>query len=186
VINDDYDSPDVAMSEQEASVYKLDPTVVAVVTGINYTLSYRKIAIATMYILENKARFVGTNPDRNTGDERRLIPGGGTCIRAIEAATGVKAEIMGKPESRMYDLIRKEHHLGNEEKSKFLMVGDNLATDIKFGANCGISTLLVLTGCTSLGKAMQVVSGQFDPSDEAKPSFVQPFLGHSPSLSHFA
>ena len=56
------------MTEEQARDYKLDPSVVAVITGINYTLTYRKICIASMYILENKARFIGTNPDRNAGN----------------------------------------------------------------------------------------------------------------------
>jgi ribonucleotide monophosphatase NagD (HAD superfamily) len=49
----------------------------------------------------------------------------------------------------MFDLLIKEHKLEDEPLSKFVMVGDSLETDIKFGNNCGIDTLLVLTGNTS-------------------------------------
>jgi len=164
---DDYFSPDLSMSEEEAADYKLDPSVVAVVSGINYTMSYRKLTIASLYLTENKAVFIGTNPDRNTGDEHRLIPGGGTVIRAIESASGVKAEIMGKPMTHLFDLIRQEHGLTSEPLSKFLMVGDNLATDIRFGATNGIDTLLVFTGCTRPEKAVDVMAGNYDKDDEA-------------------
>jgi len=36
------------------------------------------------------------------------------------------------------------------------MVGDNLLTDILFGNNCGIDTLLVLSGNTSVKKAKEI------------------------------
>jgi 4-nitrophenyl phosphatase len=94
------------MTESEAASYPLDPNVVAVIAGMNYTMTYRKICLASLYITENKAVFIGTNPDRNSGDETRLVPGGGTLIRAIEIASGVKAEIMGKPMKHLFDLIR--------------------------------------------------------------------------------
>ena len=128
---DDYFSEDVSLSEEEAQAYPLDPSVVAVVCGINFTMNYRKVAIASMYITEQKAKLVGTNPDRNSGNEHRTIPGGGSCIRVIESATGVQAEIMGKPETHLFKQIIEEH--GITDTTKTLMVGDNLATDIRFG-----------------------------------------------------
>jgi len=106
VNHDDYNSLAIEMTESEAASYSLDPNVVAVIVGLNYTMTYRKICLASLYITENKAVFIGSNPDRNSGDDTRLIPAGGTLIRAIESATGVKAEIMGKPFRHLFDLIR--------------------------------------------------------------------------------
>jgi len=152
IINpEDYDDPAVSMSEEEAEAYAIDPSVVAVVCGINFTMSYRKVAIATMYVNENKAKLIGSNPDRNSGNEHRVIPAGGSCIKVIESATGVNAVFVGKPETHMFNLVREEH--GITDTTKALMIGDNIATDIKFGSNSGIDTLLVLTGCTGPKKA---------------------------------
>jgi ribonucleotide monophosphatase NagD (HAD superfamily) len=39
--------------------------------------------------------------------------------------------------------------LEDEPLSKFIMVGDNLKTDILFGNNCGIATLAVMSGNTN-------------------------------------
>jgi ribonucleotide monophosphatase NagD (HAD superfamily) len=62
--------------------------------------------------------------------------------------------IMGKPNPQIFDIIRREHpRLIEAPLSKFLMIGDNLKTDIKFGNNCGIDTLVVLSGNTSLEMA---------------------------------
>jgi|688.fasta_scaffold611183_1 ribonucleotide monophosphatase NagD (HAD superfamily) len=99
------------MTEEELASFSLDKSVVAVTVGINFTFNYRKLCIASLYINENKADFIGTNPDRNTGNGIRYIPGGGTIIKAIETATGVKAKIMGKPSTYMFDIIRKQHSL---------------------------------------------------------------------------
>eukprot|EP00461_Guttulinopsis_vulgaris_P003950 UN03951 len=46
----------------------------------------------------------------------------------------------------MFEQIVKDNNLS--DKSRILMVGDNLRTDIQFGINCGIDTLLVLSGVT--------------------------------------
>ena len=145
------------MSEDEFNAYKLDPDVVAVVGGLDYDFTYRKLCIASLYVTENNATLIGSNPDRNSGSNRRRIPCGGCVIKAIETASGVKAQIMGKPFTYIFDLIRKQHGLENEPLSKFLMTGDNLQTDILFGLNNRIDTLLVLTGCTTTSKAERVV-----------------------------
>jgi ribonucleotide monophosphatase NagD (HAD superfamily) len=54
------------------------------------------------------------------------------------------------------------------------MVGDNLQTDIMFGQNSGVDTLLVLSGCTQEGKL-----DNLDLTIEGKPTHVQPFLNYS-------
>lgn len=90
VVNeDDFDDAQKTISEEEFESYKLDSSVVAVTVGYNYTMNYRKLSIASLYINENKTLFIGANPDRNTGNESRYIPAGGTIIKAIESATGV-------------------------------------------------------------------------------------------------
>ena len=45
-----------------------------------------------------------------------------------------------------------------EPLSKFLMVGDSLITDMLFGNNCGIDTLLVFTGNTTEERAKEVMA----------------------------
>ena len=64
---------------------------------------------------------------------------------------------MGKPDGMCFDLLRKQHGLEQEDLSKFLMVGDNLSTDILFGNQCGIDSLLVLSGVTTPDKAERVL-----------------------------
>jgi 4-nitrophenyl phosphatase len=51
--------------------------------------------------------------------------------------------VIGKPNSHMMDAILASKQF---DPKKTLMVGDNLETDILFGKNSGIETLLVMTG----------------------------------------
>lgn len=57
------------------------------------------------------------------------------------------------------------------------MVGDNLLTDIEFGLNSGVRTLLVMGGVT---KREQI----YGPNpDKVVPDFVMESLGHLAALS---
>ena len=60
---------------------------------------------------------------------------------------------MGKPDTWCFELMKRQHGLDGIEPSNFLMVGDNLSTDIVFGNRCGMDTLLVLSGVTNANKA---------------------------------
>ena len=66
---------------------------------------------------------------------------------------------MGKPDTWCFELMKKQHGLYDVDPSNFLMVGDNLSTDIVFGNQCGMDTLLVLSGVTNGGKAQQLLAG---------------------------
>lgn len=76
----------------------------------------------------------------------------------------------------MFDLLREEHGLVEESLDKFLMVGDNLETDILFGSNCGIDTLLVLTGNTNEEKAKSLALHR--ETYEGQPTLYAPYFGY--------
>ena len=115
-----------------------------VVVGLDSQVTYEQFAIATLAV-EKGAHFIGTNPDLNIPTERGLLPGAGSLIALIEAATRVKAVYIGKP---MAIIMEKAlEHLGLKAEEA-LMVGDNYLTDIRAGIDNGIDSLLVLTGFT--------------------------------------
>lgn len=64
---------------------------------------------------------------------------------------------MGKPSRFAFDLIRRENKLEDKPLSRFLMIGDNLETDIKFAEANGIDSLLVLSGVTNMTKCQHVI-----------------------------
>ncbi len=70
-----------------------------VVAGVDFTLTYDKLKYATLHI-QRGARFVGTNGDVTFPAEEGALPGAGSILAALQAATGVVPTIIGKPERR--------------------------------------------------------------------------------------
>ena len=71
-----------------------DPDLV--VLGFDTTLTYRKLERACTFIRRG-AGFMATHPDLNCPTEEGFIPDAGAMIALIEASTGVRPEIIGKP-----------------------------------------------------------------------------------------
>ena len=110
------------------------------------------------------------------------MPAGGTVVRSIAAGTGVNPDIIvGKPNALIFDIIKKEHGLEEKPLSKFLMIGDTLITDIKFGNNSRIDTLLVLSGNMSAKRAIDLKKGQRRP-EEGEPTLYNPYFAWSEKI----
>ncbi|HMN61399.1 MAG TPA: HAD-IIA family hydrolase [Anaerolinea sp.] len=116
--------------------------VVAVVAGLDRTLTYAKLARAVRLIRDG-VEFVGTNPDLTYPSPEGLTPGAGSVLAFIEAGSGVKPVITGKPQPFMFNLALQRMGLAPEE---VLAVGDRLDTDILGGQRAGCRTAVVLSG----------------------------------------
>lgn len=117
----------------------------AVIVGGDFDLSYRKLKDAVLH-LQKGARLIGSNPDLLIPMEEGLVPEAGMTIAALEAGSGKKAFILGKPEEYFFRTGIKI--LGLEEAGQILMVGDRLSTDIEGARRLGLLTALVRTGAT--------------------------------------
>lgn len=115
-----------------------------VVVGLDKEACYEDFAKACLAI-QKGAFFIGTNPDLNIPTERGLLPGAGTLVALLEAATRVQATYIGKPKAI---IMEKALQVLGLEKDEVVMVGDNYETDIRAGIDNGIASLLVLTGFT--------------------------------------
>ena len=115
------------------------------VAGINFNLTYEDVANVALAIRKG-ARFVGTNIDPTYPAERGQIPGTGSIIAMLKAATDVEPEIVGKPYPGMYELAM---HRLSAEPTTTLMVGDRYETDIAGATKLGLVTAGVLTGISS-------------------------------------
>lgn len=127
-------------SEIKKIGYEISETCECVVVGWDRTLTFHKLETACLAI-RNGAEFIGTNPDLTYPSERGIIPGCGAILSFLEACTGQKPLIIGKPSPLIMELA-----LESLQDTDVYVIGDRLDTDIQAGINAGLKTILVLTG----------------------------------------
>jgi 4-nitrophenyl phosphatase len=122
-----------------------DEGVLAVVAGLDRTITYPKLSRASM-LIRSGAEFIGTNPDLTYPTPKGLAPGAGAVLAFIEAASGVRPVIAGKPEAFMFDLAIQRMGL---RPGQVLAIGDRLDTDILGGQRAGCRCCGVLSGVST-------------------------------------
>ena len=125
-----------------------DTDVGAVVVGLDTSINYYKIQYAQLCLNENKGcLFIATNMDAvaHLTDQQKWA-GGGAMVGAIRGCTGREPILVGKPSPLLIDYILEKHKI---ERSRICMVGDRLDTDIVFGRDNGLQTVLTLSGVTT-------------------------------------
>ncbi|KAJ0060221.1 hypothetical protein NL108_004070 [Boleophthalmus pectinirostris] len=158
----------------------LDPEVKAVVVGFDEHFSYMKLNRAMQY-LNQGCLFVGTNRDTRLPLEGgKAVPGTGCLLQAVEAAAQRQAQTVGKPNQFMFDCVASQFGV---EKGRCLMVGDRLDTDILLGSNCGLKTLLTLTGVSTVAEAQEhLKSGCTDRQGMVPDYYVESIADLLPAL----
>ena len=126
---------------------EIDQEVDTVMVGFHPSFDYRGLTRLSQAV-RNGARLIATNDDATYPTPRGLIPGGGSILASVVAASGVEPIIAGKPHQPMADLVRQV--LGVTDLSAAWMVGDRLSTDGLFAQTVGCKFAQVLTGISSL------------------------------------
>jgi 4-nitrophenyl phosphatase len=119
----------------------------AVLTGLDRDLTYEHLKRGTRALLAG-ARFIASNADGTYPDVDGISPGAGVIMAALEKASGVRAEVAGKPAPALFRSAAARLPDG-----PVLMVGDRVDTDIAGAAALGWDTGLVLTGVTTADAA---------------------------------
>ncbi|KDR76871.1 hypothetical protein GALMADRAFT_245964 [Galerina marginata CBS 339.88] len=163
------DPADNTLEPFSLSDFTLDPDVAAVVCGLDTQINYTKLSKAFQYLTRNPGcHFIATNEDSTYPSAHGLLPGAGSISAPLRYALGKDPICTGKPASTMLDCVKAKVHFDPE---RTIMVGDRLNTDILFGKNGGLATLLVLTGITSED---EITGSNASP---IIPEFVTPELG---------
>jgi 4-nitrophenyl phosphatase len=110
--------------------------------------------------LQRGADFLAPNREMVYPSDGGLGAGDGMLVVALEAASGRRARVLGKPRRPFFRSALRRLGL---RAGDVLVVGDNLKSDVEAGRRAGCRTALVLTGMTS----RQMLS-----ASEIKPDWV--------------
>jgi 4-nitrophenyl phosphatase len=148
----------------KSNLLQVDNDVKAVVVGSTKDLNYMRIATTLQYLLHNNKLipFIGANIDRSyPAGDGIILPAGGSVVNYMQFTSNRDFINVGKPSTTFLDLVVKR---AGFDKSKTIMVGDTLYTDIKFANDGDLATsLLVLSGGTKLPELQLTVTS----SDES-------------------
>lgn len=118
-----------------------------VVLGFDTSLTYDKLFHACI-LLEKGREYIATHPDFVCPSEYGNMPDTGAMMALIEKTNGrTPSVIIGKPYAPMAEFVFDHCHI---QPNKVAMVGDRLYTDILFGNNNDMTSILVLTGETTI------------------------------------
>ncbi len=132
-----------ALYEAGITMNDVNPDYVIVGETVNY--NYENVVHAVR-LVQNGAKLIGTNTDMTGPSEAGMLPACRALIAPIELATGKTAYFVGKPNPLMMRTGLKLLGVHSEEA---VMIGDRMDTDIIAGIETGLTTVLVLSGCTA-------------------------------------
>jgi len=113
-----------------------------VVAGIDLSLPLQRLSDAVVHI-RNGARLIVTNPDLTVPIEGGLRAGAGAVQAFLEAAAGVQATVIGKPQAGIFQQALTSLGL---DAGETIMVGDTIETDIRGARAAGLRSVLVESG----------------------------------------
>ena len=126
----------------------------AVVQGHSTETGWINLAEAALAIRAG-ALWVAANVDATLPTERGLLPGNGSMVAALKAATDAEPQVAGKPSpTLMTDALARGDFRAP------LAVGDRLNTDIAGANAAGLPSLMVLSGVNSARDAVPAVREQ--------------------------
>jgi glycerol 3-phosphatase-2 len=117
-----------------------------VVVGWDRGVTYDSLRTASVLVARG-ATLVATNADPSyPAEEGELWPGAGAILAAVETATGVRAEVAGKPHRPLFRAALERAGARGEEA---VVIGDRIETDVAGARAAGLDSILVWTGASS-------------------------------------
>jgi HAD superfamily hydrolase (TIGR01450 family) len=149
-----------------------------VVIGMDRQLTYEKLKLASLAIRAG-AQFISSNPDPSYPDGEQVVPASGAVQAALEASTGIRARVTGKPALPGFQMAL--HRLGTSPQRTGLL-GDQPEIDIQGAVNAGLSAFLVLSSLTPQyqpNDGLPQPSAVYESTDEFYKHWIQRNIGHS-------
>lgn len=127
---------------------------VAVVQGHSPETSWPDLAEAALAI-RSGALWVAANVDLTLPSERGLLPGNGSMVAALRAATDCEPQVAGKPQPTLLN-----DALARGDFQTPLVVGDRIDTDIAGAAAAELPSLMVLSGVSTADDMLRAGAGE--------------------------
>jgi phosphoglycolate phosphatase len=145
----------------------------AVVVGYEKHFNYHKLMKAANYLQDDDCIFIATNTDETCPgpNPSLIIPDAGPILAAVQTAANREALVVGKPNTPAFDYICRRWKIN---PSRTMMIGDRTNTDVKFGRDHGLRTMLVLSGCHQVD---DILENQMNERDDMIPDFYAECLG---------
>jgi len=150
----------------------LDQRYDAVIVGLDPGFDYGRLA-AAMSAVSAGAALVATNADARYPTPAGFLPGAGSIVAALAAATGVTPEVIGKPEPAMFRAILETSGVPPGEA---VVIGDNPASDVIGARRAGCAAILVLTGVADAGAVAALDAEAVPHAVAADPGAVRALL----------
>jgi 4-nitrophenyl phosphatase len=131
-----------ALERRGAEIVGVGSSPDSVVVGRSVDMDFAELAGAARAI-RGGSRFIATNTDATFPTPDGPEPGAGALIAYLQVGSGCQAEVAGKPEKAMAELVRAR--FGQPD----MVVGDRAETDGAFARRIGAPFALVLTGVTT-------------------------------------
>ncbi len=130
-----------ALYQKGLSLDDVSPDYVVIGETANY--NYDAICKAVK-LVQKGARLIGTNFDMTgPAENNTIIPACRALMAPVELASGKTAYYVGKPNPLMMRTGLDQLGVHSQEAA---MIGDRMDTDIQGGIECGLDTVLVLSG----------------------------------------
>jgi len=136
------------------AVRQVAPGTAAVVQGHSPSTAWPDLAEACLAIRAG-ATWVACNVDPTLPTERGELPGNGSMVASLRAATGLEPAVAGKPAPGLFTQAARAARAENP-----LVIGDRMDTDIAGAAAAGFDSLLVLSGVTSPAGLLAAPAGE--------------------------
>ncbi len=144
----------------------------AVIVGLDPGVDYARLSTA-MAAVAGGARLIATNADTRYPTSAGFLPGAGAIVAALATATGVTAEVIGKPAPAMFTAILEAAGVSGRDA---VVVGDNPDSDVAGAHRAGCAAILVLTGVADAAEVARLTDERVPDAVAAGPDEVRTLL----------
>ena len=135
--------------------------VEAVLVGLDTSLDYQKLKIAVNALVKKETTFLALHANRLYKDEKgELSPSVGAVVKALEYSSQKRAEVFGKPNSKIFREGMRRFEVKPED---CIMISDDPLSDLVGAKRLRMKTVFVTSGKYKDEKTLKTLNKRFQP-----------------------